>query len=248
MTAETDIERARELLAEPLFLIIAGGDGNDQKLALGYEPAARAAFKLLIHGEPEDEDNNDYDVAIYNAIKNPDSEEWNDAGAQGIVFSFEDGFLQVVRVAAAPDLVRSLLQRVEKLEAENKELREALERWDSIDLTPATQAVQDVLGERERQQEDEGWTPEHDDEHNSEEMADAAALYALSFGARLELQDAFARRDGSKEYVKRPALWPWSSEWWKPKDRRSDLVRAGALIIAEIERLDRARTLTERGE
>jgi hypothetical protein len=27
--------------------------------------------------------------------------------------------------------------------------------------------------------------------------------------------------------------------WWKPKDRRRDLVRAAALIIAEIERLDR---------
>jgi hypothetical protein len=35
-------------------------------------------------------------------------------------------------------------------------------------------------------------------------------------------------------------LWPWSVQWWKPKDRRRDLVRAGALIVAEIERLDRA--------
>jgi hypothetical protein len=35
-------------------------------------------------------------------------------------------------------------------------------------------------------------------------------------------------------------VWPWSREWWQPKDRRRDLVRAGALIVAEIERLDRA--------
>jgi hypothetical protein len=33
--------------------------------------------------------------------------------------------------------------------------------------------------------------------------------------------------------------WPWEDKWWKPKDRRRDLVRAGALIVAEIERLDR---------
>ena len=38
-----------------------------------------------------------------------------------------------------------------------------------------------------------------------------------------------------------PFGWPhtWDASWWKPKDRRRDLVRAGALIIAEIERLDR---------
>lgn len=30
-----------------------------------------------------------------------------------------------------------------------------------------------------------------------------------------------------------------SRDWWKPKDRRRNLVKAGALIVAEIERLDR---------
>lgn len=36
--------------------------------------------------------------------------------------------------------------------------------------------------------------------------------------------------------------WPlsWAKSWLKPKDRRRDLIRAAALIIAEIERLDRA--------
>jgi hypothetical protein len=39
-----------------------------------------------------------------------------------------------------------------------------------------------------------------------------------------------------------PEAWPenWSATWWKPKDRRQDLVRAGALVISEIERIDRA--------
>jgi hypothetical protein len=35
-------------------------------------------------------------------------------------------------------------------------------------------------------------------------------------------------------------IWPWDRKWWKPTDRRRDLVKAAALILAEIERLDRA--------
>jgi hypothetical protein len=37
-----------------------------------------------------------------------------------------------------------------------------------------------------------------------------------------------------------PGIWPWSPDWWKPRDARRNLERAAALIIAEIERLDRA--------
>lgn len=33
------------------------------------------------------------------------------------------------------------------------------------------------------------------------------------------------------------AYFPWLYEYWKPKDRISNLVRAGALIAAEIDRL-----------
>ena len=36
-----------------------------------------------------------------------------------------------------------------------------------------------------------------------------------------------------------PDDWPWSDKWWKPKDKIRDLVRAGALIAAEIDRLQR---------
>ena len=87
-----------------------------------------------------------------------------------------------------------------------------------------SRAAQDVIAERERQQTVEGWTHEHDDKHTDGEMAQAAACYAL------------ARRAVSCDGL---PMWPWN-RWWKPKDRRRDLVRAGALILAEIERLDRA--------
>lgn len=86
-------------------------------------------------------------------------------------------------------------------------------------------AIADVAAERRRQIEAEGWTPELDDDHRSGEMALAAAAYALHSG----------------EHVSHALVWwPWSISWWKPTDRRRDLVKAAALIVAEIERLDRA--------
>lgn len=91
---------------------------------------------------------------------------------------------------------------------------------------PATAAERDVLAERRRQIE-AGHTPEHDDRHHEAgELASAAMCYARSaaFGATGAL----------------PPFWPWSSQHWKPSDPRRDLVKAGALILAEIERIDRA--------
>ncbi|MCY0328226.1 hypothetical protein [Pseudomonas aeruginosa] len=90
------------------------------------------------------------------------------------------------------------------------------------------QAWLDVQAERRRQVEAEGWTPEHDDEHNGGELADAAACYALSAA-------------GWSTYAARER-WPWPLEWWKPSTARRDLVKASALALAEIERLDRAAT------
>lgn len=99
----------------------------------------------------------------------------------------------------------------------------------------ASQAARDVLAERERQKAVEGWTEAHDDGHANESLAQAAACYAMP--------DPALRQVGAGRGMKFvPMQWPssWSSTWWKPKDRRRDLVRAGALILAEIERLDRA--------
>ncbi|WP_347220307.1 hypothetical protein [Chryseobacterium sp.] len=85
-----------------------------------------------------------------------------------------------------------------------------------------SRAVLDVLAERQRQISVEGWTPEHDDGHDTEELAFAASCYATA-----------------DEGEAPPAVWPWDWSWWKPKGRRRNLVKAGALILAEIDRLDR---------
>jgi len=89
-------------------------------------------------------------------------------------------------------------------------------------------ALEDIATERRRQIEGEGWTIEHDDQHDAGQMAGAAACYALSSIMHWAAQPAIK------------TLWPWSQAWWKPKSRRSDLVRAAALLVAEIERIDRA--------
>ncbi|TDR90345.1 hypothetical protein [Enterovirga rhinocerotis] len=86
-----------------------------------------------------------------------------------------------------------------------------------------SQFASDVLAERRRQIEVEGWTPEHDDKHDKGELSDAAACYALG-----------------TEKVWGAPLWPWHWSWWKPADRRRNLVKAAALIFADGERLDRA--------
>jgi hypothetical protein len=94
-----------------------------------------------------------------------------------------------------------------------------------------TQAARDVLAERRRQVEVEGWTPEHDDAHGDGQMAVAAGYYALACGWPKE-------RDIGRGQV--PVYWPWAREWWKPRNKRTNLLRAAALILADIERIDRA--------
>lgn len=128
--------------------------------------------------------------------------------------------------------------RIEELESQRKlafaasnrwadKFREAEHRIAELESRTFTAAAADVLAERLRQVATEGWTPAHDDEYEHGELADAAGCYALSS----ELFDCAGEP---------PRPWPWPDEWWKPTSRRRDLVKAGALILAEIERIDRA--------
>ncbi len=119
-------------------------------------------------------------------------------------------------------------------------------------------AVDDIAAERQRQIDKEGWTPEHDDQHGAGELAIAAALYAA---APVDLRTVERCDCGAVESVGDP--WPWwnatdvsggrgefpihghERAWDKREehDERRRLVIAGALIVAEIERLDRAASL-----
>lgn len=98
-----------------------------------------------------------------------------------------------------------------------------------------TAAARDVLAERRRQISHEGYDHAHDDEHPSGEIAARAAFYAMPPAARDWTAEGFDYGNTFGE-----AIWP--ERWSMPKtaDRRRELVKAGALILAEIERIDRA--------
>lgn len=95
--------------------------------------------------------------------------------------------------------------------------------------------------ERLRQIRAEGWTLEHDDTHRRGQMARAAAVYAL-----VGSSDGRIPGDADTPSITE-RLWPWEWSWFKPKARRRNLIRAAALLVAEIERLDRASPREEGG-
>ena len=77
-----------------------------------------------------------------------------------------------------------------------------------------------ISEERWRQQSAEGYTSEHDDAHAEQELGWAAAAYLA----------AYLCQDVNN-------LWPWETESFKISgDPVRELVKAGALIAAEIDR------------
>lgn len=155
---------------------------------------------------------------------------------------------RIVELEANATVMEGLLEVAEQITIENNEFRQQIADANAYNQTRTdelaasvrqcaeqgarlvaadTPALADVRAERLRQVSAEGWTPDHDDEHACGELASAAACYA-AFTAAYPAGDP-------------PRFWPWERTWWKPSDdKRRNLVKAGALILAEIERLDRA--------
>lgn len=100
-----------------------------------------------------------------------------------------------------------------------------------------TKAASDVLAERRRQVDAEGYDHQHDDAHVCDEIAAAACFYALPPGAREWDASSTGYGETLGDAIV-PDGWVLSAG-----SRRRDLVKAGALILAEIERLDRAAAL-----
>lgn len=99
----------------------------------------------------------------------------------------------------------------------------------------AGRGVTAIAQERRRQIEGERFDPTADQQYHQGELAQAAACYV-----RLEaMRSVAATVPGTAVDDRVPPEWPWARCWWKPKDRRSNLVRAGALIAAELDRMDR---------
>ncbi len=87
--------------------------------------------------------------------------------------------------------------------------------------------IEEIAAERERQKAVECWSDVQDDQYHDQELSRAAASYACP------------EYLGSREEDLCPAPWPWLKKWWKPTTRRRNLIKAAALLVAEIERIDR---------
>ena len=92
-----------------------------------------------------------------------------------------------------------------------------------------------IAEERKRQIEKEGFDAKHDHEHRDNDLAIAGAIYAAPEKARLFVSNG---KDGDKQDYY-PLLWPFDRKSYKPTpdDRKRELVKAGALIAAEIDRI-----------
>jgi hypothetical protein len=95
--------------------------------------------------------------------------------------------------------------------------------------------LQRIAAERKRQQEEEGWSKKHDRSHSHGELAMAASVYAAPDFARLYV--------GGDTRI--PRGWPLNWEF-KPTDRIRELEKAGALIAAELDRLEDMRIQEDR--
>lgn len=86
-----------------------------------------------------------------------------------------------------------------------------------------------ITEERKRQIEVEGFTTQYDSKYAKDELAKAALCYVTPS----EIRKLDNSGDGT------PENWPWKCCWKpSPKNRVRELVKAGALIAAEIDRLN----------
>jgi hypothetical protein len=90
-------------------------------------------------------------------------------------------------------------------------------------IEPVTGAAL-ISAERARQHSEEGYSSEHDEQHATE----------LSWAAWCYLDRVAS---GKVEDPTPPSMWPWHETYWKPGPTAVRmLVKAGALIAAEIDR------------
>lgn len=100
--------------------------------------------------------------------------------------------------------------------------------------------IDEIVAERQRQITEKNYDSAHDDEHNQGEIAMAAACYA----APVPIYRVYAQ-ERSYSFIN---PWPWyliydkrpiPAQGYAGKPRRTLLIQAAAMLVAEIERLDR---------
>jgi hypothetical protein len=91
-----------------------------------------------------------------------------------------------------------------------------------------------IRQERNRQIK-KGFDSQHDDQEVNEELARAAAVYVMPERYRnIEISSLpVDERNLTRVF------WPYREEFKMSSNRRKDLIKAAALIVAEIERINR---------
>ncbi|WP_324022834.1 hypothetical protein RFF38_00260 [Pasteurella multocida] len=99
-------------------------------------------------------------------------------------------------------------------EKENNTKERLQEMFESVGVTL-------IASERQHQQSEKGFTLNSDTQYTNDELVRAAMCYMQA----------------QSRHAIMPGLWSWGKNYWNPKDRKQNLIRAGALIAAEIDRL-----------
>jgi hypothetical protein len=108
------------------------------------------------------------------------------------------------------------------------------ERSAADKLGHITQGAWLICEEHRRQVETEYFGDAHDDEHTNYELSRAACCYA-----QMGRGGPYSHPDPKNP----PHDWPWDAFWKPSADPVTNLVKAGALIAAEIDRIMRMRAL-----
>lgn len=120
------------------------------------------------------------------------------------------------------------IQRIPLKTPEASQIREAFVGRKTVDKLKGTWPVLDEIGlERKRQIDPpNGFTREHDDKHDERELTRGAVCFAV-YGCQ-----GFDQ----KQVV---GMWPFTTIFKPSTDYRSNLIKAAAMLVAEIERIDR---------
>jgi hypothetical protein len=91
-------------------------------------------------------------------------------------------------------------------------------------------ALADVLAERVRQIDEEGFTLEHDRGHHPGSLALASGSY---------INTAIDQLFGTHHLpTEKPDTWPWQREAWRPGTARENLIKGLAIGLAVLDRID----------
>jgi len=105
-------------------------------------------------------------------------------------------------------------------------------KTENIDEKLNLGVLSEVAKERMRQI-GKGFDAAHDDRYVRNELLRAAIAYADHDDTPGPFESILGMKKGA------PFGWPWDERWWRPEGKRKNLIKATALLLAEIEKMDR---------